>query len=485
MKKYIIALLSLALLTASCSDYLDKQPEGVQPVDNVDYSKTENMFLPVSGVYGTAATENGFSRWILYGLIAVRADDLNKGGTTADQAILTDCKEFRYSLVSDFWGLNATWEGLYNLVQTCNGALTALDNYKTHLTADSDLKLNAQYQAEVRFVRAYAFFFITRMWGDIPLLLDNNDVLKNPGKNPREDVYKFIDSEMDFCIANLPAVRPNEMPYKGQVTQLSALGLKAKAAADVNNWDTVLSASNDLIASGKMSLYSDFYQYFKKPGRFSDETLYELQYTDVGLSPDGSIKSDNWFAFQGPGSIAGLNPMGGGWGFMTPSTKIVNLFTGRGETVRAQTTFLYSNSVTQDGDTIGANIHPIYNGKAYMPSTQLIPGHTEYGIGNNIRMLRYADILLLNAEAKVRKGQNGDAPLNLVRQRAGMPALSGATLDQILEERQVELAGEWGERYYDLVRTDRAATTLPNFVKGKSEYYPIPQRQIILDPNLK
>ena len=91
----------------------------------------------------------------------------------------------------------------------------------------------------------------------------------------------------------------------------------------------------------------------------------------------------------------------------------------------------------------------------------------------------------MNAEAKVRKGQNGDAPLNLVRKRAGMAPISGATLDQILEERQVELAVEWGERFYDLVRTDRAAQELPGFVKGKSEYYPIPQDQIDLNPNLE
>ena len=91
----------------------------------------------------------------------------------------------------------------------------------------------------------------------------------------------------------------------------------------------------------------------------------------------------------------------------------------------------------------------------------------------------------MNAEAKVRKGQNGDAPLNLVRERAGLAPIKNATVDQILEERQVELALEWGSRFYDLVRTDKAAQELPGFVNGESEYYPIPQDQIDLNPNLE
>ena len=73
----------------------------------------------------------------------------------------------------------------------------------------------------------------------------------------------------------------------------------------------------------------------------------------------------------------------------------------------------------------------------------------------------------------------------MVRERAGLAPIANVTLDQILEERQVELALEWGERFFDLVRTDRATQELPGFVKGESEYYPIPQDQIDLNPNLE
>ena len=91
----------------------------------------------------------------------------------------------------------------------------------------------------------------------------------------------------------------------------------------------------------------------------------------------------------------------------------------------------------------------------------------------------------MNAEAKIRKGQNGDAEINEVRQRVGLTPLSGATLQQLMDERHAELICEWwGERFNDLLRTDQAATVLPGFIKGKSEYLPIPQAQIDVNSNL-
>ena len=106
-------------------------------------------------------------------------------------------------------------------------------------------------------------------------------------------------------------------------------------------------------------------------------------------------------------------------------------------------------------------------------------------MNNNIRVFRYADVLLMNAEAKVRAQQNGDEPFNLVRTRAKLSPITNVTLDQILDERRAEFAMEWGERFFDLVRTGKAPDVLSGFVPGESEYYPIPQNQIDLNPNLK
>jgi hypothetical protein len=116
----------------------------------------------------------------------------------------------------------------------------------------------------------------------------------------------------------------------------------------------------------------------------------------------------------------------------------------------------------------------------------MLSGRKEYGTNNNVRVLRYADALLLNAEARVRKGLSGDVPFNLVRQRAKLSAITGVTLQNILDERRAEFACEWwGERYNDLVRTGQAATVLApaGFSEGK-EYLPVPTAQRDLNPNL-
>ena len=127
-----------------------------------------------------------------------------------------------------------------------------------------------------------------------------------------------------------------------------------------------------------------------------------------------------------------------------------------------------------------------WNGKDYLPYDELTPGRTGYGTNNNVRIFRYAEVLLMNSEAKVRQGKNGDYGINEVRKRANMPVLTNATIDQILDERRMELCAEWGIRYQDLVRTGKAAEVLGK--KGWDEsktYWPVPQSQIDELPGLK
>ena len=146
-------------------------------------------------------------------------------------------------------------------------------------------------------------------------------------------------------------------------------------------------------------------------------------------------------------------------------------------------------AVTPDGDSVSGNAaHKKYfNGKSYFPKSQMTPGRVDYyGANNNIHMFRYAEALLMNAEAKIRKGQNGDDQINEVRGRVGLAPLTNATIQQLMDERHAELICEWwGERFNDLLRTDQAATVLPGFIKGSSEYIPIPQAQEDVNANLK
>lgn len=159
----------------------------------------------------------------------------------------------------------------------------------------------------------------------------------------------------------------------------------------------------------------------------------------------------------------------------------------RGETVRATTSFLLAGSTTPDGDVIKPQINSAktdcWNGKAYTPTNQLTPGRTKYGTNNNVRIFRYADVLLMNAEAKIKNGKSGDNPFNEVRRRAKMPELKNVTFEQVIDERRMELVCEWGERYNDLVRTGLAKTELVGWSEDKA-LLPLPFNQYTQTPDL-
>lgn len=482
VKKQILWLFPLAMTLSGCSDLLDKLPENTVPVAGVDYTKTAEMYQPVSGVYATA--QQNFSSWTTYGLMVVRGDDVDKGSSPTDQIEFLWCKQFKYDQIKSFWAMDSAFQWLYYVVTVANSALESLDRYAEHLTSETDKARYVEYQAEVRFLRAYAYFRLMYLWGDVPILENNQEL--NVAKSRRADVLKYLLDELQHCIDRLPALRPAEQPHNmGAVTKYSALALYAKVQLYESNWDAVLAATDEIIGSGKFSLYTDYYQLFKIPGKMCDESLYELQFTDFGTGSGDIVGPDAWFTLQGP--RGGDKPIEG-WGFITPTEKLKNFMIARGEEVRLKTTFLNTGETTPSGDYIkeGNPGEPTaYNGKAYTPASQMTEGRNDYGANNNVRILRYADVLLMNAEARIRKGMSGDAPLNIVRERAGLAPVAGATLDQVLDERLAELATEWGDRFFDLVRTGRAAAELPGFVPGQSEYYPIPQNQIDLNPNLK
>jgi hypothetical protein len=174
-----------------------------------------------------------------------------------------------------------------------------------------------------------------------------------------------------------------------------------------------------------------------------------------------------------------------GWGFFNPTTDLANAFEAGDQ--RRLGTILERGTTTPDGDVIAANSsNPRYNMKAYVPNSA--PKTCGYGRDQNIRVFRLGEVLLLNAEAANELGQTAKAlaAVNRVRTRAGLAALSGlsqADLRQaIWKERRVELALEYGDRFFDLVRQGRAATVLASkgFVANKNELMPLPLNQITL-----
>lgn len=480
------------LLSSGCADWLDIPVEATEPADAVDYSDYAGADQLLAGCYSIVSSSRSIGSWALLATMSIRGDDTEKGNPDPnDQAILTELHEFNYSNAASFWANANAWNDQFWVICRINAAIEGFGKYKA---AGADARTMDEYIAQARVLRAYTYFRIARLFGAVPVFTTYQEQLAGPRRKTYENVMKFIIAEMDEAVPALKDMKPNQMAMKGAVTKYTALAVQAKAAAEILDYETVLSATDAIVASyGQAALSDDYTEVFSLAGNLSDENLLEIQYSSY-TNPQTS--DDNYFAFQGPAhavvSVKKFNGgnLGGGWGFLPPSEKLRDFMLERGEGVRYAVSILSVGEETFAGDTLLADpskpYPSMYSGKAYCPSELCPDNRFSWGSNNSIKLIRYSDILLLNAEAKVKLGRNGDQPFNWVRSRAGMPELTGVTMDQIMDERLAELCLENGERYFDLVRTGYAAKELKGYTSDK-RFYPYPQvaldaYKILLEP---
>jgi hypothetical protein len=493
--RYLTFYILSTLTVASCSsDFLDIKGQG-HVTTTTDPNLAQELVI---GAYNGLLQGDSFVSGDIHGFAFISAtnimsDDADKGSTDIDQVstagqlddfLITDNNVFVASL----------WSGHYSAIGNTNQALKALK------TASIDAATITEYSAEMRFLRAFLYFNLVRMYGGVPLVLrvPNNaeDANSDPAFTTRADasvVYDSIVRDLQFAIQHLP---PKATAVKGRATQGAAQGLLAKVYMYQENWPLALSTSSLVISSGQYQLVSDYASQFRQAGNNSSESLFEIQ---TGSFNNAPLRIDNYCDSQGPraGGDLGWNDLG--WGFNDPSASLVSAYEP-GDLRKDGTIIFIDNSGTHKGTTLwdGFRIPSSdsvqnlrYNYKMYTSSTtppkETYTNPTDKDRAKNPIILRYADILLINAEAAFHTGGDATTPLNLVRARAGLPAKSGVTLADIKQERHVELAME-DDRFWDLVRWGDAAAVMTaagktNFVAGKNELLPIPLTQILLSNN--
>lgn len=491
-----LSVLVFALVISSCTDKLDVQ-EGQLNTADIDYTDASGMIEPLIGAYYEVGTRG----WEEPLLLGVRGDDVNAGGL-GDQQPFADTDRFIYN--KDYWMYNSLWNVHYNDIINLNTAILQIENFM-EFANDADFARGEQYIAEIKVLRAWFHFNLARTWSDVFIITSNQpeEELAN-GVSTKEEVMQFIIDQMEEAIPNLPDQRPNERTdLQGGVTRYTALAMKALAYQELKLYSEVAEATGEIINSGKFSLYPEFYQLFKKPGELSNESLFEIQYSDYGAET-----GEAFYHLYAPFGPQNWDPArenaSGGWGFYEPSKKFIGFMLDRDETVRLQTSVLFTNrgiqelrnegrtdlpafvsNETPSGDVIEDFPRALFSsGKHYLPSIQLTDGRNNYGAGKNFIVIRYAEVLLMYAEALTR-GANGNAltadqAVNLVRDRADMPPLSGVTTQDVLDEKFAELAMEWGIRYYDMIRVDNynELSYDGRTFSAADEYLPYPQAQV-------
>jgi len=493
----------LLLLVTSCANKLDEPALNQRLAAETDYTKTENMILPLIGAYAEFYTRG----WEDYPLIAVRGDDVNAGGK-GDQQAYADTDNYKYD--KDYWMYNSVWQNLLKDIIIMESTMEQVEKYKEFA---SNTALADQYIAEASTMRAFLLFQWSRVWGDLVVPTSSNleDMFTQP-ISTKDEIMQQISDAMDVAIPMLPTVHPAERTdIKGGITRYTALAMKALANLELNKYPEVAAATGEIISSGKFVLNTDYYNLFKVPGKLDKENILELQYSDLGQGSGTNFAYT--YAFFGPENwTPKVNGAGSGWGFYEPSMKWIKFMLSRGESNRLETSLLFTNrgiatikedpayatlpsfakNTTASGDVINDFNRAMFSsGKHYLPSDQLTEGRTDYGTNKNFICIRYSEILLMHAEALTNgatsSAMTADAAINLVRTRAGMPAMSGVTNNQVMDEKYAELGMEWGTRYYDMIRLNRfddLSYDGRTFTEDK-KYLPYPQNQVDRLPNLK
>jgi hypothetical protein len=364
-------------------------------------------------------------------------------------------------------------------------------NYILEFKEKTDFAGKEQVLAEATFLRAYYYFELVKWFGDVPLSVDkrllfgDQDVAE---RTPKAEVYAQIELDLIFAAANLPAVQSET----GRATKGAAQALLGKVYLYQDKFSEAAIVLEEVINSGPYDLVTDYNSIFEQAGENNIESVFEVQYTDVEGAGFGCLQCSEGnvaVGFNGIRNYTGPD-FDSGFSFNVPTQEAYNAFEA-GDIRRDVAVLNIVTWAQQTGATYveGFEHTGFYNRKYIARKGDLNTGDSNLTNPNNYRAIRFADVLLMAAEANNRKSASDNlkaqAYLNRVRDRVGLlPVLvTGASLtDAIYQERRIELMGE-GHRFFDLVRTGTAAQAIPGFSAGKNELFPIPSIEIELAGN--
>ena len=472
---------------AACSeDFLNEEPLGT-PSSATLFADEAGAIRATNGIYAHLRNWDvlGFP---YFGILELPSDDADVGSTPGDGSFprLELINTFTYD--PNTGELNGYWTGTYRGINRCN---QVIDNVPG-IEMDEDLK--ARLVAEARFLRAFYYFNLVRAFGEVPLVenayTDPETARNAVPKSSEEDIYNFIIADLTAAISVLPLKSEYPSSELGRATRGAAQGMLAKVYLFRQDYENARSNALAVIQSGEYDLYPDYRSLFFPEQENGVESLFEAQVIDR----DDRTISNEYTKWQG---VRGQF----GWGFNAPTEDLSNAYEV-GDPRRTATIFY--NGDTLEGASgpyflpVNEGAQPRANKKTMLPLNMHPAGYPDNSPTNHI-FLRYADILLIYAEAANELGQPDEALpyLNRVRERArgdnpdvlpDITTTDQAALREIIwHERRIELAME-GQRFFDVIRQDKVqsgrATEIFHAL-GKTSFdinmhatFPVPQQQI-------
>ena len=474
----LLAMVVLNIIACK-KDFLDRQPLGRFTEDDLSSGSFDSK---VFGAYAVLR-KGGFNNHEYLGVQSYRADESEKGSSTSDGAstgLMYD--DFEYNKSGG--GLQTYWTDHYQAINAANDIIHTVDSIGA---TDPATLIN---KAEAKFIRAFCYFDLVRAFGSVPKIdFVGTPAQLNVAKSTPAQIFTLIDADLAEAAAVLPLQW--EAKYIGRLTKGAALALQAKAYLWRSNWTAALNSAKAVIALGVYSLVPKYGDQFRVTGENGPESIFEIQAFYQPTNDQGIIYSN----VQG---VRGAGAWDLGWGWNVPTQILVDEFeTGDPRKVE---TILFSGQVdplySENVPPVPTVPRPYWNKKIHTNPADRTTLNNRFGPWMNHRILRYADVLLMAAEAANEVGgtQNTTdalAWLEQVRKRARgtnnaiLPAIT--TTDQaqlrtaIRHERFVEMGME-EQRFWDIVRWGIDVTVL--HAAGKANYaikhrlLPIPQGEI-------
>ena len=496
MKKIFIAISALAvLLMSSCTkDFVTVQHNSAEPMSQ--------YFINESRMYESLVAAYDPLQWFDYCFGAyndlrlisdIMADDIYCGGSNeSDQVTLV---KTHYYTATPLEHCGGVWTAAYSGVNRSCVVLEYVDGVPGMAESTKTL-----YKAEATILKAWYYTVLWKFWGNIPYYDTNLTAPYFAPQLKADEVYEKIVTKIEEAIdMNVLPVTPASY---GRVTKDMAYMLYAEVVMyqnDESRYQKALDYMKEIISSGRYALVSDFKAMWEEAGEWGSESIWEINYTSVGANRGWnggeSIRAGGTVTPVLCGVPGGTGEFVDGWGFGPVAAHAYEMYA---EGDQRRDGGIYNHLETVGGD-YGFNVN---NGRWQSTGyfnrkiiARINGNHDCLGDGNlahcnNYRVYRYAETLLNAAELAVLLGQDGSSWLQQVRDRAGA-SYQGTDRDSILEERRREFLGE-GKRYWDLVRSGKAAEVLtsanhlyrPNDWSENKKYWPIPQSEIDKDPNL-
>lgn len=473
------ALILIAFALVSCSDdFVDEDPP-FQLTSETFFETEDDFRNALVGAYDLLQ-----ATYINVILGEIASDNTNAGGESATDVVgWQQVDRMIHTPVND--DIDNVWDFNFAGVYRASYIIENKDKI--------DFDGKEQIIAEVRFLRAYFNFELVKWFGPIPIKPEGRFELGEETSIPRasvEDVYAYIENDLSLAIPNLSP----QPPQVGRASKASAQALLGKVHLFQDEFGLAAAQFNDVVNSG-FRLYGtvpeeDVLNLFEFEAENSAEAVFEIQYTGTEGAGFDCLQCSEGNVMVGFSGVRGYDgPLyEPGFGFNLPTQEMFDAFETNDlrrelsildiEAWAADTgaTFNIGNQDPQTG-------HTGYYNRKYIPRQNDNLGDANLTQPNNYRAIRFADVLLMAAEALNRGNINDVLALdyvNQVRSRAGLPDInvSGSQLtDEIYRQRRLELVGE-GHRFFDLVRTGRADQQIEGFTAGKNEVFPIPLEEI-------